>query len=61
MPDEQLVGGRFPEGHPEREAAIAAEANGPRQRLFGWSAELLGDRLWQFGVINYPLPVRPLS
>jgi hypothetical protein len=58
LSDEELVGGKFvfvPDPMRRRER-IRAEAAVFRKNLGSRSAEALGNELWAFGVLNYPLP-----
>jgi len=58
MPDEELVGGHFAASDPPggRKEKVAAEAAAVRKGLRARTAQALGDQLWRFGIINYPLP-----
>src|SRR5690606_18232773 len=58
MTDDELVGRRyvFVQDPQERRRRIAEKAAEVRSMLASRSAESLGDELWVFGVLNYPLP-----
>jgi len=58
LDDERLVG-RHVAGQPDaaaRRQEVAAEAARVRAGLRENTARSLGDQLWKFGIINYPLP-----
>jgi hypothetical protein len=58
MPDEELVGRQYPGAgeDPARQQKVAAAANSRRENLRKKTAKELGEQLWRFGIINYPLP-----
>ena len=58
MADGDLVGRKFAgsAAGPERAAVVAEEAENVREEISKWTAELFAQRLWVFGVLNYPLP-----
>jgi hypothetical protein len=56
--DEQLIGAQFAhvQDAQERARQIAQAAEQARAGLRTQTAEALGEQLWAFGVMNYPLP-----
>jgi hypothetical protein len=58
LDDERLVGRHvLPEGDSAaRRQKVAAEAAKVRTGLREKTARFLGDQLWKFGILNYPLP-----
>jgi hypothetical protein len=57
-PDVRLVGARLAhiQGEAERADRIRKDAEQTRQDLKGRTAKAMGEQLWAFGVMNYPLP-----
>lgn len=57
-PDNRLVGARFAHIHDEADRAdrIRNDAAETRRDLQGRSAKAMGEQLWTFGIVNYPLP-----
>lgn len=57
LSDEELVGGHFASlPQEERKARIARKAESVRRELTEQQPERVGERLWAFGLLNYPLP-----
>jgi hypothetical protein len=57
--DEHMVGGRFPKDmdQGERSKLVAQWAAGARKELGAETPKSQADKLWVFGVMNYPLPM----
>ena len=59
LSDEQLVGRHFTDKKGDaavRTKKVAAKAAAIRTELRTKTARALGNQLWKFGIINYPLP-----